>query len=728
VAPRSTTITAQRRVFGAGVPLQVGRLYSSSKSDNASTGVAYENFTTAGASAGTERTFPNLLSLPPGLDGSDSLTVYFEVKQVTTGMWLADDRSGFTKTEAQHLAQGDAVQVAADPPSVANGQSWTLPLPVGAGKLAAAGGEYQIFTALKETGQPAKKYGGTRGFPFWLDWKPTDSIFVKAGAPGCGDPVVVGGFRGTADASGVPLPVCTLAQGLAASVTLGKPNILVNNAATYTEDIQFTASTYANNRAIVGGLNDSWLRLIPTPSTGAGLTKLTGTTGTGLLINGRTGIRIRQMDINSGTIAGAPKATSYYGARVINSSWAWFERSRVTAETGVAGADATTAGTDRGESCWGKDAVQYSTSTNSGIRNIGSNCTGSRQAASSVRQGGDGGAGGGEGGFFNSGGDGTVGQKGGGTVQDGGTAGTRGRGGYCATPHPEPSGGGGGGAGGVGGNGALAGVWLTSVATAPTAAATGFTPGRGLSGSTGSDGRGGGGAGGAGGTYCAGGAKGGAGATGGEGGQAGTGGEGGQGGGGSFGLYLGGLSTVNMGLMRIDNSTLKGNQGGTGGAGQRGGNGGQGGRGGQGAEIQDKGGDASGGGGGGGGSGGGGGAGGPGGPSLGLYSTTDLAGITRTSVTYQSAQIAGGPGGAAGARGSRGVGGAAKSNCYFVGIGGLEGWVCDWFGTEYHNYPGQQGADADLNPLAAQGVGATGIQFPNCKAWKGGTGGSCDVP
>ncbi|WP_421117908.1 prepilin-type N-terminal cleavage/methylation domain-containing protein [Aquihabitans daechungensis] len=87
--PRTIGVTAQRRVFGAGVPQEAGRIISSSKSTNSSTGIAYKQYDTSNVMMAQELELANQeLTLPPGLDPSPSLTVSYAIKQVETGKWL----------------------------------------------------------------------------------------------------------------------------------------------------------------------------------------------------------------------------------------------------------------------------------------------------------------------------------------------------------------------------------------------------------------------------------------------------------------------------------------------------------------------------------------------------------------------------------------------------------------------------------------------------------------
>jgi prepilin-type N-terminal cleavage/methylation domain-containing protein len=650
-APKPFQVIAQRRTFGAGVPLEAGKLYSSSYSANQTTGVAYQLFSAAQTplptSAGTELRFRNVLTLPGGLDEAPAMQVNWEVLQVTTGMWLANDGSGFTKTNAQRLAQSGL-----EVPGTYAGGVWTLPLTIGAGQTATAGGEYRVYTSLKEEGQPAKTYGGSNGFPFWIDWKPTDAVFVNPVDNNCNTyPVDVNGIT---DSLGVPKPVCTIAQGLAVAQSKARPQILVSNngGTAYTGGVSLTATT-ANNRIIVGGFaNDAvgkWLRLAPSAANGR--SKITGS-GTGVLVQGRTGIRLRQLAVDSGPPS-SPELSAY-GLRAVadgaTSSTVWAEQSTFTAQNGANGADgvaplAAANGLPAKSGGNASSSCNFIFCTYTGGSAGGATDTGGRVRGASGGAGAAGGAGGT-----------------GSTSNAGGTGGTGGCGKLfsgCTDISP-----------GSGSSAAAAGppVAPAPPSNTPSAGAATFIPNDGADGNVGISGGGGGGGGGGGspGASSLGGLAGGGGGGGGggEGGGAGAAGIKGGGGGGSFGIYTY-KSTVHLETIP-GTTTVSAGKGGSGGKGSPGGAGGTGSAGGAGGNGLPSGTGGSGGGGGGGGSGGSGASGGPGGPSVAIMDTGVGGGtlvVGPTDVIQFSAGGAGGSGGAGGAGGAGALGGAGGTGC-----------------------------------------------------------------
>jgi len=755
----SFQVSAQRRVFGAGVPLEVGKLYSSSYTRNNGgvfsftdqTGYAYDLFDAAGNSAGTEQSFTDQLTLPAGLDGPPILTVKFRVKQVTTGLWLSCTAAlvcGWTGTSATPAFAGKYTS-----------GIWSLPFKVGYNNtqttatpnLVVVGGEYRVYTELAPASGPSKKYGGANGFPLWVDWKPKDTVFVSANSgkdTNTGIAPVTGATAGQVDPATVPLK--TILKGLqVASGIANRPQVIVEaNGANYNATLNIdAANNIRNNITLVGGFtgNNSWLRLPPsTSSPSAGQTSITGlrntsgtsgvgtasSTATGVLIDNKQNIRIRQMNINSGPANSSATLVeaSSYGMRVVNNGSVTLEQTNLGASSGVTPSPAggTSSGSSKGNSCWGRDAQTYSTSSNS-VWNTAPYAVQESCSVSARRAGGYGGAGGGGGSFFGSGGSGQNGGAGGAGAGGGGGGG----GGYCVSPSPGVGGPGSGGAGGTGGVGADRGTsWGPSMyqsGAAATLSADGFVPGRAKSGSDGqTEGAGGGGAGGGGGTYCAGAANGAAGGAGGQGGAAGTGGQGGFGGGGSFGLFLYNADVANVKLKGVVGISVNTGAGGT--PGGQGGNGGYGGFGGAANPIQSKGGDASGGGGGGGGGAGGGGAGGPGGPSVLIWSNgtaPTIPAAISASWTAADRVVPGGGGGNPGVPGRRGVGGNGASACLFLG------WNFPVLCGTYNSQGADSGADASAytgaNPAGAAvaGGGATGQSFGPCKVWISGLAGSC---
>lgn len=680
--PRTIGVKAQRRVFGAGVPQEAGRIISSSKSADSTTGVAYTQYDVHNTPSATELELANNeLTLPPGLDPASALTVTYAIKQVETGKWL----SGSLGSEDFATVAGSPDTVITDRPYVnayyKDGQ-WRLPFAfkpmtyatVAQPAFTMYGGEYKVYTRLQEIGRGPKDYGGVDGFSLWVDWRQQDSIFVNGADSNCG----VAGREGLTRATAV----CTPIAGLALAASKARPNVLVNlaNGNPYNGTVNVDGSAYADNRTLVGGFDDRWVRRAPNDSNG-GRSAIVGkintevspstapgysTSATGIYVNGRSNFRIRQMYVDSGAAAG--NGASAYGVRATGSSLI-IEQSDIGAEQGSAGADgaAGTAGADGHQAQNGGKGHFFFDDWEAWLGNLFSGgsfwngwfVTGAKGLPDpaengTVRSGGIGGRGG------DLWSDGIAGTPGG-----GGAVGGRGGNGSVFGTGNRPGGGGGGnencsipaapakrstdagcGGGGTGG---------TKGTSGPTA--TNTPQWNGTSGGDGGKGVDAGGGGGGGGGMAAT-NWGGGGGGGGTGGAGGVGGKGGQAGGGSFGIFVHNTSVT------ITDSSITAWYGGKGGNGGRGGDGGDGGRGGNGGNkdcCESTGG--SGGGGGGGAGSGGGGGGGAGGPSVAIYGF--LSGgstITRPSVNSTSTLVnkgAGGGGvyGLAGYRGDEGAGG-----------------------------------------------------------------------
>ncbi|HEX2577893.1 MAG TPA: type II secretion system protein [Aquihabitans sp.] len=651
----SFTVTAQRRVFGAGVPLQVAKQYSSS-------GTLYKQIDiTTGNEGESELVWGGQLSLAPGLDGSTDLTVQFKVQQLTSGQYLRRvpgptvDYDFNSTTDAFVDAHYDATTA-----------TWSVPL--GLADLT-YGGEYRVFTKLVPVSGPAKQYGGVNGFPLWVDWKPALSVFVSQGAAA----------GGTGLTSGSPKQ--TILDGLTVAKTAdgpGRPNVLVATSATDYGTLNTTGLAATTIHTVMGGFNPTtWLRAGPTTSSGAGMTKVTGNTptttaGTGVLVSGGAKLQIRQLFVGSGPADTSATHKSAYGIRVVGGANVVLENSRVTAQNGGVGA----AGTDGAigtTGCLGRQGASANTSPNNnwdlppefvnGIY-IGPRpaaCTGAGDRAA-----GAGGAGGSKG---------NTGVKGGnGSGQKGGEGGNPGTGRSCTstgtTDATDP---------GDGGGSGLSGTWTAANPLPGSSGVGGGTPsgtaltvgttwvgGDGMDGQPGTYGSGGGGSGGGGGRgdcLFGTGSAGGQGATGGQGGAPGGKGTGGKAGGSSFAVYVHGSTFA---LSTTHPSALVAGNGGNGGKGGNGGRGGAGGVGGNG-KTQSTGGSTAGAGGGAGGGGGGAGAGGQGGWSVALYSNG--AAITTTASTLTAG--ARGDGGLRGTPGdvSRGgAGGLGTSDSILFGL------------------------------------------------------------
>jgi hypothetical protein len=508
------------------------------------------------------------------------------------------------------------------------------------------GGSYTVTAVSSDTATNTSTAATTT---FKVDYDPATTVFVKPGGAGTGD-----GLTPQNAASSIQ-------AGITAAVGSGRSVVAIAGGAH--GGFSVVGST-RNNLSFYGGFNGTTWKRSAVGTDAVAVSQA----GTGVLVDGATGITIQQMTI-TGTTAGTPGASTY-GLRAVNSSTVALNSVNVVAQAGASGAD-------------GNDAVGTGTAGAPG----GNGGTGGDQSPGAV---GAAGTGSGSGGAGGAGGQGGAQSANGGNGQTGGSAAGGGAGGSGSAGASFNSG------GGTHGNQGTAGATGTNGAGGSLGTGlygASFTPGNGTNGGTGGNGTGGGGGGGAGegcqSGICAGNRPGGGG--GGGGGQGGTGGAGGDaggGGGGSFAIY-----TYNSTVTVDASSTLTAGDGGDGGdgkAGQAGGAGGAGGRGGDGTCVNcgsgvnpgdggaggnpgngadgtassggfftgGSGGGAGGGSGGAGGSGGGGG-GGAGGPSIGTLS----AGTGGVTVPNPATQItigsAGAPGSGAGAAGDGGSGTSA---------------------------------------------------------------------
>ncbi len=296
------TASAQRRVFGAGVPLQVGKLYSSSKSVNSGAGWLY-GYYVGGTKVATEQTWPQYLSLASGLDDNTSLNVRFQVQQATTGKYAAC---------ATSPCPAATFAATADPFNTANSNnpdnawidgvydtasaSWKLPYNA---TQFTVGGDYAVKTQLITIANgETKQYGGANGFPLWVDWKKADSVFVA--------------LSGNDANTGLSYdsPVQTVTKGLQLAATNNRSQVLLSNdGSNRYAALDESGGGFPNNVTITGGLNAlSWLRSAPgfataapaNPKTGIGIGYLSSPGYTGVTVSGQTGQIFRQLDINSG--------------------------------------------------------------------------------------------------------------------------------------------------------------------------------------------------------------------------------------------------------------------------------------------------------------------------------------------------------------------------------------------------------------------------------------------
>lgn len=674
-------VTAQRRVFGAGIPLEVGRLYSSSDT-------RYERFKLDGTASMNEGAWPGQISLGPGIDGPTSMKVEVAIQSNLGGsLQKLSNAAGVWEPTADGSTP-DLTWLPMTPPDGTSAQ-WRLSLD---SLHLPRGGEYNVWTRLTElsedgSAEEPKEYGGSNGYPLWVDFVPDESVFVSATGDDGGD-----GLSPQTAVRTLTRAVVVANAAEAADPTHTRPEILLATAAPATDQHFGPAvlDTAASHRTLTGGYDSTtWKRRgIPSAVADAGdlgfvtpservdyLAPIVGdgaaaNQGTGLLVSAAEELRIRQVGINSGVAPAGhdgKKGYSTYGMRVVSGGDVMLQNSTISAETGGAGkngvpgvqpvgvalgslGDGDTNAYESGPvyGCAGLRGKAKTTSATSGVI---SGCLGNR--------GGDGGRGGSGGGFFSSGGSGSTGGNGAGP--NAGTGGGGGGGGYCITPNPGEGqrglGAGGGGGGNSGGFESLDGTHLDQ----PNGVFGELWKGQdGLDGASGASGSGGGGGGGGGGTYCAGAAAGGSGPTGGYGGAGGGGAKGGGAGGGSFGLYVHGANSE----VTLDFARLRSGPGGAGGTHANGARALSGGRGGQGY-AQDKGGNTSGAGGGGGGGGGGGAAAGRGGAS---YAVVESGGgdvkagapgtsaIDVTNGAYGLTPAGVGAGGAAGRGGFAGYG------------------------------------------------------------------------
>lgn len=246
-------VAAQRRAFGAGVPLEVGKIYSSSATRLRDDTLRYDHTTGAGLSRGSEQRFTDQITLAGGLDGPPLLYAGFAVQQKLTGNWLTCPTPGVFTT----------CSFSAGAKTFVDGQYssnvWKLPLRIGPGEVLAAGGEYRVYTQLKAgPSAPPKAYGGSNGFPMWVDWYPEDSVFVK--------PLAIGGNDAN-DGLTPATAVATIDRALRVSTTANRGEIQVANG-NFAEGIVVSGGSYSDNRTMTGSHDPTtWLRAGKSPLT-----------------------------------------------------------------------------------------------------------------------------------------------------------------------------------------------------------------------------------------------------------------------------------------------------------------------------------------------------------------------------------------------------------------------------------------------------------------------------
>lgn len=648
-------LRAQRRTFGAGVPLEIGRLYSSGytravgEPQRARFRQAHVDIN--GVSGSVELPFANQLSLAPGLPGpSGGMNVEFKVRQVSTGKWLTRNGSNPPFTWTFDGSEG-WVQGGYEPST----ETWSVPLTTGSESTTTfapgtvnAGGEYRVFTRLTEGTGPPKVYGGTNpisaGFPMWFDWRPETVVFVS--------PTGSDSNSGLPNpTTGIPEPVRTIVRGSTIARAEHRPEVLIQSGdyvgqvglqPANTSSAGAAPPSTAGYTTLQGGLTPTgsgtapggWLRMGPKAS-GAPLalasawqsaiagSSLNNTTDapTGIKIQGVQGLTIRQLRVRSGSIVGdinlvQDEAWSTYGVRASGGATFDMYDSDVVAEAPLNVPSSAIPATSGGPwviACTGTRGAERSAVANdSRVPSTGpglpAGSTAEPDCRPSNRTSGTGGGGGCCTGisFSSDGGDaGGSGQS----ISGGGASGAGGPGGpgsWCGDARNGQKGRGGG-----GGRGGLAAPSAT-FSTVPTAYAYGWVGGRSAAGQAGTPGGAGGGSGGGGENNCFFSSQGGRqGASGGNGGAAGVGGGGGLAGGSAIGVFLHGTGPVNLSATGV--IAASGADGQRGGEGARGGNGGQGGQARSSAAL---GGESEGGGGGGAGGGGAGGNGGNGGHSI----------------------------------------------------------------------------------------------------------------
>lgn len=691
----SYTVTAQRRVFGAGVPLQAGQLFSSSD-------VLYD----------TEETWPGEVSLASGLDGPSELDVEFRVRQGPDGAYW--DGSAFEATgPAEDQWRGGTFADAA----------WRLAIALdGISK----GGEYRVWTRLTPDEGDPTVYGGTDGFRLWFDWRPQDTIWVDNSSGSDGD-----------DGRAPETAVATIAQGLRRSaeesapgvepVVSTRPQVLVVATGTDYGPVTLRGGDLPDDRIVTGGIDpDTLLRSAADTAAGTGMTQVSGTaggspTGTGIVVDGKVGQVFRQMDVTSGPAAEDHPST--YGMRILNGGQVILDHSRVTGENARNGAPGA-AGTNGAGGCGGANGEPSTTVATEGTIPAGPvTCN-----VSPERLGGPGGGGGqpaapGEEALA-AGGDGTDGGAGGPNTPTGGTGGI----GDCPPGPGQP---------GISSEAGATGGAGADATTDPPAAGGLWTGVDGLNGKTGTAGIGGSGSGGGGGQTCPPpdpadpdpgdpNVAGGSGGRGGQGAEAGSGGLGGKAGGSSFGVYLHGPASRLVAAAPTVIVSGQGGDGGSGGAGGRGGAGGDGGKGTVQAGVPPQGRNSAGAGGGGGGAGGGGAGGGAAGWSVAVYAANSDAAMLADSDLRPGIAGTPGDGGTTDATSPAAPAGTALGNGGRGGVGGLDAdgdpTAADLLAQSWLTSPpddpsiGRRGESGEAGPEGALGPAGTDGRDP-CAIW-----------
>lgn len=717
----SYSITAQRRSFGAGVPVQAGKLYSYS-------GTLFQHYDlTTGQKTIKEQPWGGLY-LPPGLVLPSSQNVYFVV-QSQQGYYLNSQGTAFDATAG---SVASAPQLPATAPSASNAYRYTLPISNSNifNTAGGGGGQYKVWTFLpNDSNGSYKEYGGATGFKFYIDWIPEQTVFV---APG-----------GTGNGVYPYTPAGTLAQAMATGVIYNRSEIVMSGSAgsigTYNGTLTLPTAT-DQNFVFTGGYNTTmglggyplWLRTAPTLNAVPN-TRIVGVNGVGVQATGNNQTHFRNLRIDSGPSSSSNPST--YAVKLSGSAKIDFDSMAITSQNGANGTNGTDAA-PQGDACTGAGGAAKSTSTVTGriaapARSVtwNNSVTGANHSSTvtsaacnpgGVRASGNGGAGGSA--SFFSANDGSPGGNGGHGAPGGGGGGA----GFCGST-----------TGGVGGaDNTPPGATAPATPAFPTVSASGWVGASGANGTPGPDGRGGGGAGGGGANNCFGvnsaGASGGAG---GEGGLGGLAGGGGGPGGASVGIWDTGNAPSSSctgtcpSNISFSNVYFAIGKGGDGGAGGRGGDGGYGGVGGQGAFNGAQGADSGGGGGGTGGDGGTGGGGGQAGPSIAIYRSSAGAGLQNNStptVVFNGGnplakQGAGGPGGVGGGGGAGGMG-ASGTVVYLF-----------FFPVNYSTSPGFNapgGAAGATGPVGLGGYPANGGTYSSggqygfaCYNWAGETSG-----
>ncbi|HVJ98091.1 MAG TPA: Ig-like domain-containing protein, partial [Acidimicrobiia bacterium] len=191
--------------------------------------------------------------------------------------------------------------------------SWQFAFPTSAFP---AGGTYTVRVYATDN---ASNTSAATSRLFHIDYNPSDTVFVS----GSGND----GNSGLTTA----LAKLTIGSALQAAQTNTRSTVIVA-AGTYPA-VSISGGSYGNNKIVRGGFSAStWLRAAP----GSNTVTIQGA-GTALLVDGRTGQFIQQVNISASN-ASLAAGSSVYGVRAVNSANVTLQRSAISAAAGVAGA------------------------------------------------------------------------------------------------------------------------------------------------------------------------------------------------------------------------------------------------------------------------------------------------------------------------------------------------------------------------------------------------------